>query len=104
MAAVENNTASAYKAGFLGRVKSARELRFETQEAAAVALGMPQSKYSKYEKRSLLPHLMILQFCKVCGVSVQWLIADEGAGPKWEPVYPSFKTRKKRQKKFKRAA
>ena len=98
-----DETASAYKAGFLGRVKAARETRFRTQEDLCEVLGMPQPKYSKYETRSLMPHQLIQRFCMACGVSMEWLIAAKGAGPAWKPREDEPRARQK-QPKRRRAA
>lgn len=88
-------TATAYKAGFLGRVKAAREARFKAQEDLCVVLGIKQSLYSKYEVRSLMPHRLIPRFCMACTVTTEWLFTSKGAGPTWKPVYPSPQPRKK---------
>jgi hypothetical protein len=100
----EEATASSYKAGFLGRVKAAREARFGTQTDLCEVLGLKQAIYSKYEVRSLMPHQLIPRFCKACGVTVDWLITAQGPGPRWEPVYPHKATRQKRPQKVRRAA
>ena len=92
-----------YKAGFLGRVRAAREAQFETQGEIARALGMEQPTYGKYETRSFLPHWLIDRFCAVCHISPEWLITGRGAGPRWQSVHPSGKKRK-RTKKPRRAA
>jgi hypothetical protein len=94
-----DESASAYKAGFLGRVKAARELRYSTQEEIAEVLGMPQPKYSKYETRSLMPHQLLPRFCKACGVTMEWLIAGKGAGPAWKPREEEPKPRQKSVKR-----
>lgn len=99
----EQLTATAYKADFLGRVKAAREARYDTQEAVGEVLGIKQSIYSKYEVRSFMPHRLVPRFCKACGVTTDWLFSGRGAGPAWKPVFPAPKTRKKGQKQ-KRAA
>lgn len=96
-------TTADYKAGFLGRVKAAREQKFANQTEIAVAMGMTQAVWSKYESRSFLPYWLVDRFCLVCGVSPVWLITARGAGPKWEPVYPSGKTRKRARKPRKAA-
>lgn len=92
-----------YRAEFIGRVRAARALRFETQEDAATAMGLKQSKYGKYETRSFLPPWMYQQFCTTCGVRVEWLITGVGAGPKWEAFHPTPKPRQ-RTRKPRRAA
>lgn len=64
---------SQFKALFLARTALAREKAGYTQESMAEALGMDQSKYSKYEVRTELPHHLIIPFCSLCDVSPAWL-------------------------------
>lgn len=95
-----------FKSEFIGRVRAARLARYETQTEAATALGMGQSKYKQYEKRSMLPHDLVPQFCEVMGVDEKWLFRAKGAGPKWEPVDLTAQPRKPKnpRKTKKRAA
>lgn len=87
----EKISASEYKAGFLGRVKAARESRFEAAIDLCIAMDLKQPTYSKYEVRSLMPHSLIPRFCAACGVTADWLFTAKGAGPLWKPVYSSTK-------------
>jgi helix-turn-helix protein len=64
---------SQFKSLFLARTALAREKAGYTQESMAEALGMEQSKYSKYEVRTELPHHLIIPFCSLCDVSPAWL-------------------------------
>jgi len=64
---------SQFKSLFLARTALARENAGLTQEQMAEALGMEQSKYSKYEVRTELPHHLIIPFCSLCSVSPAWL-------------------------------
>lgn len=64
---------SEFKRQFLARTALARENAGFTQETMAAALGMEQSKYSKYEIRTVLPHHLIIPFCSLCEVSLAWL-------------------------------
>lgn len=98
-----DETASAYRAGFLGRVRAARELRFGTQEELCEVLGLAQPTYHKYETRSLMPHMLIPRFCLACGVSTDWLIAARGPGPAWKSREEETKPRQKRPKRRKAA-
>jgi transcriptional regulator with XRE-family HTH domain len=64
---------SQFKAMFLARTALAREKAGYTQESMAEALGMDQSKYSKYEIRTELPHHLVIPFCSLCNVTTAWL-------------------------------
>lgn len=83
---------STYKSAFLARVVAARKQRYETQDAAATALGLEQDTYKQYESRSLMPHHMIPRFTAICGVSMDWLLTGKGAGPAVLPL-PAPKVR-----------
>lgn len=67
-----------FKDQFTARVAHARHRAGYTQATMAEALGFgddpsAQGKYHKYEKRSLMPHYLIPQFCALCDVTVGWL-------------------------------
>jgi DNA-binding XRE family transcriptional regulator len=64
---------SEFKRQFLARTAIARDKAGYTQETMAGALGMEQSKYSKYEVRTALPHHLIVQFCSLCEITTAWL-------------------------------
>ncbi len=64
---------SAFKQSFMDRVRQARDARGLTQEEMATLLGIPQSKYHKYESRSYLPHDLVPRFCLAAGVEEHWL-------------------------------
>jgi hypothetical protein len=40
----------------------------------AKLLGVERDTYYRYEKRTMLPHHLIPQFCAVTGVPIEWLI------------------------------
>lgn len=69
----ENPTATGFKAKFISRTAMARENAGFTQEEMARALGINQSKYHKYESRSLMPHYLLLTFCVLAKVSMEWM-------------------------------
>lgn len=64
---------SQFKRQFLARTAFAREKAKFTQETMAAALGIEQSKYSKYEVRTMLPHHLVVPFCSLCEVTQAWL-------------------------------
>lgn len=71
---------STFKDQFTARVAYARHKAGYTQVTMAEALGLgaaddpsAQGKYHKYEKRSLMPHHLIPQFCALCDITVGWL-------------------------------
>ena len=69
-----------FKEQFTARVAFARHNAGYTQATMGEALGFgevsdpsTQGKYHKYEKRSMMPHHLIPQFCALCDVTVGWL-------------------------------
>lgn len=64
---------SEFKAKFIARTQKARERAGLTQDEIAEQLGMKQSKYHKYESRSILPHYLIPDFCLQTKVTLEWL-------------------------------
>jgi transcriptional regulator with XRE-family HTH domain len=71
---------TSFKDQFTARVAYARHKAGYTQATMAEALGLGapdeaggQGKYHKYEKRSMMPHHLIPQFCSLCDVTVGWL-------------------------------
>lgn len=67
---------SVFKAALTTRVKEARLRANLTQEQMADKLGIRQSKYSKYEGRSEMPHLYLARFCEVTGTTLKELLRD----------------------------
>ena len=63
---------SQYEIDFLQRTTEARAGRYTQQEIADL-LGISQSRYSKYEIRTPLPHAFVPQFCTATGVEANWL-------------------------------
>jgi hypothetical protein len=70
---------------FIARVRAARKSRY-TQKQIAGILDIEQDVYKHYEKRSPLPHRYIPKFVLATGVTFEWLLAAEGAGPAVEPL------------------
>lgn len=99
----KSDGASAFKLKFLARVAAARDSQGFTQETMATALGMDQPKYSKYEKRSLMPHYLIEQFCLITHVSEKWLMTGKGPGPVVMPL-PAEAKKTRRRRTRQRAA
>jgi DNA-binding XRE family transcriptional regulator len=71
----DDPAASEFKRLFIARTALARERADYTQESMAEALGVKQTKYHKYEVRSLMPHYLILRFCALCRITPEWLYA-----------------------------
>lgn len=71
--ALDKQAASEFKAKIIARTALARENAGKTQEEMAAALGILQSKYHKYESRSILPHYLLPNFCLICGIGVEWM-------------------------------
>lgn len=60
---------------FCARTKQARERRGYNQIEMAEALGIVADTYSKYERRTPLPHRLIPRFCLICGIQLEELFA-----------------------------
>lgn len=85
-------------AAFIGRVRSARAARFDSQKPMCVILGLEQDVYKQYETRTPLPRRFIPKFIAACGVTYEWLLTGEGVGPNLVPM----PTRRKRTVKVPR--
>lgn len=68
---------SKWRQEFSARVKQARGTR--TQQDMAELLGITQTTYSKYEgsRASIMPPQLMPLFCKICGISLYWLLTGE---------------------------
>ena len=62
-----------FQEDFIERTRQARVESGLKQQQVCDILGIDQGRYSKYEKRSPLPHHMVGRFCLVCRVSSDWL-------------------------------
>ena len=72
--AKKDQTSSDFKAEFIARVKEARVKRFpNAARDMAIALGIEPDTYNKYERRTPLPHELVIKFALICGVSVEYL-------------------------------
>lgn len=69
---------AAYREAFIQRVRLARTESPYKQTEMARLLGMLQGHYKQFEKRSLLPHRYIAQFCLACQINEQWLMTGRG--------------------------
>jgi DNA-binding XRE family transcriptional regulator len=68
-----SQSVSDFKRMFIARTTFARERSGRSQEKMAVDLGVGQPTYAKYEKRTPLPHHLVLAFCGLCDVTPAWL-------------------------------
>ena len=66
-----------YKEQFLARVKEAREASGLSQEGIGRLLGISQTRYSKYEVRTLLPHHFVVRFCDATRCEITWLFTGK---------------------------
>jgi DNA-binding XRE family transcriptional regulator len=73
--------ATDYRDHYCARTRLARIAAGYSQEQMATQLGMEQSKYTKYEGRSLLPQRYIEIFCLATRIEERWLITGKGRGP-----------------------
>lgn len=67
---------SVFKAAVFVRIQEARKKSGLTQDDVAEMLGMRQSKYAKYETRSLMPHALLAKFCEITGITLKDLLRD----------------------------
>jgi DNA-binding XRE family transcriptional regulator len=89
--------ASEFKRLFVARTKLARERAGKSQEEMAADLGVSQGTYHKYEKRTPLPHSLVLPFCTLCRITPEWLYTAAVELSAAEP-------RRRRQKRVAKAA
>ena len=64
-----------FNGDFCLRTKRARIARGFSQAEMADALQVEEDTYSKYERRTPLPHRYIPRFCLICGISLEELFA-----------------------------
>ena len=74
---VAQTTPSRYRDAFCDRVKAAREAVELTQEQMAHALDTTQGTYKQYETRSLMPHPLLVQFCRITGVHPWYMLTGQ---------------------------
>ena len=108
----ESDKEAEYKQEFIERVRHARIDAALKQWQVAKNLGIPQDHYKHYEvlkdgKGRIMPHHLLAQFCLVCRVNLEWLIA--GTGKKaWQPLTVTSSTSeaapKRRRTRAKKAA
>lgn len=77
----EDRAERQWRQDFKQRLKQARGPR--TQEDMAELLCVSRDAYSKYEggRDTDLPIRLLPRFCKICGVSMAWLITGEETSP-----------------------
>lgn len=74
----KSTTPGSFKREFCQRLKAARIMAGMEQADVAKELGLLPNTYSKYEKRSLLPHHLMLKACEFLHVDLDYLY---GAAP-----------------------
>ena len=73
----------AYRQAFASRVKRARQAGGYTQATMARLLGVSQPAVAKWEGGgrdevpTLLPHYLMLNFCDICRVPIEWLLGGD---------------------------
>lgn len=67
-------TPSEFEAEFVARTQALRKTKFNSAKEMALALGIPQERYAKYETRTPMPHALIEPFALIVGVPVAYLI------------------------------
>jgi DNA-binding transcriptional regulator YiaG len=58
-------TPTEYRDAFLKRVATAREALGLNQTKMAELLGLTQGHYKQYESRTIMPHHILVEFCRV---------------------------------------
>lgn len=73
----QNQTDLAWEQAFRGRLKQARGAR--SQADMAELLCITRDAYSKYEgtRGTIMPVRLMPKFCKICAVSLEWLIEGD---------------------------
>lgn len=73
----ENLAESAWRDAFRRRLKEARGTR--SQQDMADLLCISRDAYAKYEaaRASAMPIRLLPKFCKICGITLEWLIEGE---------------------------
>jgi DNA-binding XRE family transcriptional regulator len=71
-----------YNDKLCARVKVLRERRGWTQRIMAETLGISLENYTKYERRSPLPHWLLLRFCRIMGIGSDDLLSVDDPLPK----------------------
>lgn len=82
----ENLTETAWREAFRRRLKEARGNR--SQRDMADLLCISRDAYAKYEaaRASAIPIRLLPKFCKICGVTLQWLIEGEKEAKATQPA------------------
>lgn len=76
------STPLTFKKAFCQRLKAARVVAGLEQAQFAEMLGLLPNTYSKYEKRSLLPHYLVARACDILGVDANFLFTGAASGKK----------------------
>lgn len=72
---------SSYIKEFCARTRLARAARGWSQDELGGYLGMEQGSYQKYENRTCLRPWLIPKFCRLTGVTPDWLFLNKGRQP-----------------------
>jgi hypothetical protein len=78
---------------FIRRTRMAREAKFKTQLPVYEFLDVKQSHYKHWETKRPMPRRFIPKFCKLCEVSMEWLLTGEGKGPEAVDIPPRVERR-----------
>lgn len=70
---------------YIDRVADLRRARGLTQQEMADALGIPVERYKKYERRSLLPPILIERFAAIVGRDVRFVVTGKADGSRRGP-------------------
>lgn len=69
-----------YLAAFLERTRRLRGEKGWTQAQMALALGIPEERYRKYETRTPLPHDLLERFALITGKSIHYIVTGREQG------------------------
>lgn len=60
-----------------GRIRKSREALGWTQQDMADTLHVGYERYRKYETRSAFPVALVVDFCRIAGVEIEWLLTGK---------------------------
>ena len=68
---------SNFKKNLILRTRQARKSSGYTQNQMADALGIERAAYAQYERRSMLPHSLIAEFCELTDIDCTYFLTGK---------------------------
>jgi hypothetical protein len=69
------STPAQWRDGFIERTRAARVVSGKKPVEVAAALGVNLDTYNRWETRALLPHHLVMDFCRITGADPVMLLA-----------------------------